>query len=80
MDGAGRIYLSNIEDDAIRRWADGKVSLVLQDDRLRWPDTFSKGPDGVIYVTTSRIMDMPWYKPENPRIVATTLWSFEPQD
>ncbi len=80
MDGAGRIYLSNVEDDAVRRWADGEVSLVLQDDRLRWPDTFSEGPDGAIYVTTSRIMDMPWYKPENPRIVATTLWSFEPQD
>ena len=80
MDGAGRIYPSNVEDDAVRRWADGEVSLVLQDDRLRWPDTFSEGLDGVIYVTTSRIMDMPWYKPENPRIVVTTLWSLEPQD
>ena len=80
MDDAGRIYLSNVEDDAIRRWEDGEVSLVLQDERLRWPDTFSEGPGGTIYVTTSRIMDMPWYKPENPQIVATALWSFAPAD
>ena len=80
LDEQGRIYLSSVQDDAVRRWDEGEVSTVLQDDRLRWPDTFSEGPDGAIYVTTSRIMDMPWYEPENPQVVATHLWKFDPGD
>jgi hypothetical protein len=33
----------------------------LTDPRLRWPDTFSQGPDGAIYVTASHIQDSPWF-------------------
>ena len=35
-----------------------QVTTLLQDSRLRWPDTFAQGPDGTVYVTSSRIMDM----------------------
>ena len=30
--------------------------------RLVWPDTFSQGPDGAIYITASHINDSPQYK------------------
>ena len=57
------IYLSSIADSAIKviNPADGKVHQFLTDSRLRWPDTFSQGPDGAIYVTASHIQDSPWF-------------------
>ena len=41
--------------------ADGSVRQLLTDSRLRWPDTFSQGPDGAIYLTASHIQDSPWF-------------------
>jgi sugar lactone lactonase YvrE len=57
------IYLSSIADNAIKviNPANGSVRQVLTDSRLRWPDTFSQGPDGAIYVTASHIQDSPWF-------------------
>jgi hypothetical protein len=47
---------------------------VVQDERLRWPDTFSQGPDGTIYVTTSHIQDSAFFKPDAPAALPTQLW------
>jgi sugar lactone lactonase YvrE len=57
------IYLSSIADNAVKviNPADGSVRRLLTDSRLRWPDTFSQGPDGAIYVTASHIQDSPWF-------------------
>jgi sugar lactone lactonase YvrE len=57
------IYLSSIADNAVKvvNPADGSVRQLLTDSRLRWPDTFSQGPDGAIYVTASHIQDSPWF-------------------
>ena len=57
------IYLSSIASNAIKviNPADGSVRQLLTDSRLRWPDTFSQGPDGAIYVTASHIQDSPWF-------------------
>lgn len=78
LDRKGRMYISDAEDDAVKRREGDKVSVLLQDERLRWPDTFSQGPDGAIYVTASRIMDMSWYKPDSPIALSTTLFKFDP--
>jgi len=79
MDKQGRIYISALEENAIkRREANGQVHTLIADPRLRWPDTFSEGPDGAIYVTASRIQDMPWYKPASSPRLDTTLWRFNP--
>jgi sugar lactone lactonase YvrE len=52
----GYIYLTSIELNAIRRMAPGgEPEIVVQDSLLQWPDSFAAGPDGSIYVTTSRI-------------------------
>jgi len=60
---ANEIYLSSIADNAIKvlNPADGSVRQLLSDSRLRWPDTFSQGPDGAIYITASHIQDSPWF-------------------
>ena len=56
----------------------GEPSLVLQDPKLRWPDTFSEGADGTIFFTTSHIQDSAFYKQGAPIALPTELWSFTP--
>jgi sugar lactone lactonase YvrE len=57
------IYLSSIADNAVKiiNPIDGSVRQLIKDSRLRWPDTFSQGPDGAIYITASHIQDSPWF-------------------
>ena len=75
IDAQERLYLSAIEENAVkRRDGDGKIETLVVDERLRWPDTFSEGPDGSIYATASHIQDMPWYVPDNPKEVRTALF------
>jgi sugar lactone lactonase YvrE len=78
IDAAGRMYISALEENAVKvrdlNATDDRVTTLVQDARLRWPDTFSEGPDGAIYVTASHIQDMPWYRPENAPQVRTTLF------
>lgn len=80
MDGEGRLYLSAAEEDAVkRRLPDGTIETVVQDERLRWPDSFAQGPDGTIYVTSSHIMDNKWFNPEAKPATPTELWRIEPR-
>jgi sugar lactone lactonase YvrE len=77
--GTEDMYLSSVQDNAVkvRNLAEGpkgKAHIVVQDERLRWPDTFSQGPDGAIYVTTSHIQDSAFFKPDAPAALPTQLW------
>jgi sugar lactone lactonase YvrE len=78
----GRMYITSPQDDSIKvRDLSAKGSAtatVIKDARLRWPDTFGEGPDGTLYVTTSRIQDSAFYKPDAPAALPTDLWSFKP--
>ena len=78
----GRMYVTSPQDDAIKvRDLSAKgsaLTTLIQDKRLRWPDTFAEGPDGTIYVTTSRIQDSAFYRPDAPAALTTSLWSFRP--
>jgi sugar lactone lactonase YvrE len=52
----GYLYLTAIEYDAIRVFVSlGTPETVVEDPRLRWPDSIARGPDGYLYVTTSQI-------------------------
>lgn len=56
FDPDGYLYFTSIEDNSIYRMLPGNdLSLVVTDDRLKWPDSFSITYAGDIYVTTSRI-------------------------
>jgi pimeloyl-ACP methyl ester carboxylesterase/sugar lactone lactonase YvrE len=78
MSKAGTLYLTSPTDNAITRLAGDHVEPVLSDRRLRWPDTFSEGPDGRIYVTASHIQDTNWFKPGAPASLKTQLFAFMP--
>jgi sugar lactone lactonase YvrE len=52
----GAVYHSALELDAVVAWRpDGTLEEVVGDPLLSWPDSFALGPDGWLYVTTSRI-------------------------
>ena len=62
MDAKGRLYHSAIERDAVvRRLPDGRLETVVEDARLKWPDSFALAADDMLYVTTSQIHLMPQY-------------------
>jgi sugar lactone lactonase YvrE len=77
----GRMYVTSPQDDSIKvRDLSAKgsaLATLVQDKRLRWPDTFAEGPDGTLYVTTSHIQDSAYYKPDAPAALPTELWSIK---
>ena len=66
IDAAGHLYVTNPETNAVEMAERPGAALktLVKDDRLRWPDTFSEGPDGTIYVSASHIQDSPWFRPQ----------------
>lgn len=76
------MYVTSPQDDTIRvrdlSVKGSQPTVMLQDPRLRWPNTFAEGPDGTIYVTTSHIQDSAFFKEGAPIALPTELWSFKP--
>lgn len=56
-DDQGRIYLSDLEHSAIVRYTPetGALETLIKTETLRWPDGYSFGPDGWLYVTGSAL-------------------------
>jgi sugar lactone lactonase YvrE len=80
--GTNKMYLTAVQENAIKvrdldQGPAGKPDICVQDERLRWPDTFAQGPDGTIYVTSSHIQDSAFFKPDAPPALPTQLWRLE---
>jgi len=80
MDSQRRIYFTGLTQKAILRLPpNGKMETLVTDDRLQWPDTFSEGPDGSIYVTTSFIHQSPTYNQgKSVRTRPYSVYKFKP--
>ncbi|MDB5745359.1 MAG: hypothetical protein JWP72_207 [Massilia sp.] len=81
--GTKRLLLTALQENAIKmrdldEGPDAPLRTLVQDERLRWPDTFSQGPDGTVYVTTSHIQDSSFFKPDAPAALPTELWKLCP--
>ena len=79
---SGDMYVTAPEENAVKlrdlgEGATGTPTLLVQDERLRWPDTLAEGPDGTVYVTTSRIQDSAFFKPDAPAALPTQLWRID---
>ncbi len=78
----GTMYVTSPQDGTIKARdlsrPDAPLTTVIGGADLHWPDTFSQGPDGTIYFTTSHIQDSAFFKPGAPAALPTELWSFKP--
>jgi len=77
--GGNTMLLTAAQDDAIKArdldaGPDAGLRVLVQDARLRWPDTFTQGPDGTVYVTSSHIQDSSFFVPDAPAALPTELW------
>lgn len=55
-DDAGNIYITDLEHRAINRIKpDKSLETLIQDEKLRWPDGLSFGPEDWLYVTNSAL-------------------------
>ncbi|MBL8019827.1 MAG: hypothetical protein JNM27_09195 [Leptospirales bacterium] len=58
-DDRGNVYITDASSDSIHRMSpDGKIETLVKSDKLRWPDGFSFGPDGYLYVTCSSLQEV----------------------
>lgn len=56
MDDAGNIYITDVGANAVGViGADRQYRVLAQDPRLSWPDSFSFGPDGKLYVVANQL-------------------------
>ena len=60
VDPAGNVYLGDLEKHRIVRVDTAlRMNIVLQDDRLIWPDSYQISTDGFLFVSCSQINNQP---------------------
>jgi sugar lactone lactonase YvrE len=79
-DDEGNVYLSDMEHSAIHVVdRQGRLQTLVRDPRLRWPDGFSFGPDGWLYVTCSALQHVLFRSDEDIRRHAPyQIWRLRP--
>lgn len=61
-DSAGRVYVTNYEQNAIhRRNSDGSFETLVHNPRVLWPDTLSLAEDGYLYFIANQLHRQPSY-------------------
>jgi sugar lactone lactonase YvrE len=80
MDTAGNVYVSDPEHSAVLILTpERQLETLVKDRRLRWPDGFSFGPDGWLYVTASSLQDVLFVSAEHMRAHAPyQIFRFKP--
>ncbi|BDV41469.1 hypothetical protein GURASL_03920 [Geotalea uraniireducens] len=56
MDGSGNLFVTSLEDHAVKEYRPGKpLATIVQDSLIHWPDSLAISPDGYLYITDSQI-------------------------
>jgi len=77
IDPEGSFFITAPEENAVKTLgADGKLISLVQDSRLRWPDSFAQDAEGALYVTSSHIQDSPRFNP-GARTTPSEIWKIE---
>lgn len=76
FDKAGNLYLGDLQRSAIVKISpDLKMSTLIQDKRLIWPDSYSVSKDGYLYISCSQIQKQPEYNEgQNKRTSPYTIY------
>lgn len=63
FDKIGNLYLGDLEKNSIVKITpDLKMQTIVKDDeKLIWPDSYSISDDGYLYISNSQIQLMPWF-------------------
>ncbi|WP_153393694.1 L-dopachrome tautomerase-related protein [Chryseobacterium vaccae] len=63
FDKKGNLYLGDLEKNSIVKMTpDLKMQTIVKDDeKLIWPDSYSISDDGYLYISNSQIQLMPWF-------------------
>lgn len=63
FDKKGNLYLGDLEKNSIVKITpDLKMTTIVQDnEKLIWPDSYSISDDGYLYISNSQIQLMPWF-------------------
>lgn len=65
-DARGNHYFTDVQEHAIGKLsADGKLTNILQDARLIWPDNLSLGADGYLYISVNQLNLTPSFTGKN---------------
>jgi len=80
IDDQGNVFITDIEHQAVVRMApDGTLTTIVKDDRIRWADGLSFGPDGWLYLADSAIPHLVLQSPEHHAAQAPYhVWRFRP--
>lgn len=61
IDDEGNVYVTDPEHFAVHRIsAEREMTTLFKDPKLRWPDGFSFGPDGYLYLSCSALQHVVW--------------------
>lgn len=65
IDRAGRFYVSSPGENKVEvaDHVGAPLKTLIQDDNMRWPDSFAQDKHGNLYISASFIGDSPWFNP-----------------
>jgi sugar lactone lactonase YvrE len=77
IDPEGSFFITAPEENAVKTLGgDGRLITLVQDSRLRWPNSFAQDVEGALYVTSSHIQDSPRFSP-GVRSTPSEIWKIE---
>ncbi len=80
IDAQNNVFITDIEHQAVLSMApDGTLTTIVRDDRIRWADGLSFGPDGWLYLADSAIPHLALQNAEHHAAQAPYyIWRFKP--